>query len=170
VSVGASGDQGWDVSTQTGFLACYDATFPLAYRCAARLTGGDAQRAEDLVQDVFVTLLRSVRAGHVSVIGPGWVLTCVRHRFVDSVRSRGREDDRIRLVTAVPHSRPDEPADWSPMLAGLSDRERAALVFRYVDDLSVADIAQLLGASVRATESLLQRAKHKARRSEARHA
>ena len=42
-------------------------------------------------------------------------------------------------------------------LVGLPDDQRTALVLRYVDDLAIADVAELLGRSVRATESLLAR-------------
>jgi len=49
------------------------------------------------------------------------------------------------------------------LLDGLSGRERTALILRYVEDLRVADIADLMGSSTRATESLLQRAKRKVR-------
>ena len=46
----------------------------------------------------------------------------------------------------------------------LPDDQRAALVFRYHDDLPVADVAALLGRSVDATESLLVRARQRALR------
>ena len=58
------------------------------------------------------------------------------------------------------------PSQAEALLDGLSDRERAALIFRYVDDLPVADVAELLGVRVRAAESLLQRAKRNARGTE----
>ena len=44
-------------------------------------------------------------------------------------------------------------------LARLPDDQRVALILRYVDDLTVADVANELGRSVRATESLLVRAR-----------
>jgi RNA polymerase sigma-70 factor, ECF subfamily len=44
-------------------------------------------------------------------------------------------------------------------LQALSAPYRLALMLRYLDDLSVADVARLLGKSVRATESLLARAR-----------
>lgn len=157
----------WDVTTEEGFLAYYDATFADAYRCAARLTAGDRSRAEDLVHDAFVTLLRAAQRGDIVDAGPGLVVTRVRHRFVDVLRSRDREDRRLRLVASAPAD--DDHASTMgtlAMLEELSDRERAALVFRYVDDLPVAEVAELLGTTIRATESLLQRAKRKARGSE----
>lgn len=154
----------WDVSTQDGFIAYYDAAFADAFRFAARLTGGDRHRAEDLVQDAFVSLMRSAQRGDLSEVGLGWIVTTVRHRFVDVARSHDREGRRLRLVAADNADRPDEPSAAAALLAALPDRERAAMVLRYVDDLAVADVAALLELSVRATESLLQRAKRRARR------
>ena len=50
------------------------------------------------------------------------------------------------------------------LLRTVSDRQRAALVLRYVDDLSVAEVAESLGLTVHATESLLARARGELRR------
>jgi RNA polymerase sigma-70 factor (ECF subfamily) len=57
--------------------------------------------------------------------------------------------------------------DWSRVeggealtaLARLAADQRAALVFRYIDDLPVSDVAALLDRSAVATESLLARAR-----------
>lgn len=152
----------WDVTTEAGVLACYDAAFADVYRYAARLAG-DRAAAEDLTQETFVRLVRAARSGSVTSIGLGWLITTARRLFLDGVRASGREERRLRLVAAdPPRDAQPSPTDQG-LLAGLSDRERAALVFRYVDDLSVPEVAALLGASVRATESLLQRAKRRAR-------
>lgn len=60
------------------------------------------------------------------------------------------------------------PRTETDLLVGLSSRERAAVVMHHVDGLSVADVAKELGATVRATESLLARARAKARSSKER--
>jgi RNA polymerase sigma-70 factor (ECF subfamily) len=156
----------WAVGTEEGLLRCYDATFDEVYRYAARLTGS-SQAAEDLTQEVFVRLVRAARAGSVATIGAGWLITTLRRLFIDGVRSSTAERARLVLVQPPAHPEP-EPASHQLLLAGLSDRERAALVFRYVDDLPVGDVATLLGASVRATESLLQRAKRRVQKNHAR--
>lgn len=155
----------WPVRSEEQLLEYYDRSFPAAYRCAARLTGGDRHAAEDLVHDAFVRLIRAVQSGDVSDVGIGWIITTVRRRFIDRSRSSQREERRIRLVASDPVDAPPSNS-YGSTLDGLSDRERAALIFRYVDELPVADVANLLGTSVRATESLLQRAKRKARASE----
>lgn len=46
------------------------------------------------------------------------------------------------------------------VLASLPAQYRSVLVLRYLDDLGVPECADLLGRSVRATESLLARARN----------
>ena len=157
-----------DVTSEAGLLSFYDAAFDDVYRSAARLVWGDRALAEDLVQDGFVRLVRSVRSGAVTTIGVGWMITTVRRIHIDRLRADSREQRRIATVTAQGTASRAEPAstgaaDIESVLDGLDDRERAALILRYVEDLSVGDVAELLGSSVRATESLLQRAKRKVR-------
>lgn len=161
-------DVQFDVTTPQGFMAFYDIAFPEVYRSAARLTGGDRQAAEDLVQDAFVRLVRSARAGDVSAVGVGWLVTAMRRLHLDRVRSGERERRRLRLVAESANgvaSPSDDDVDVDTLLDGLSERERCALVLRYVEGLAVPEIADLMDSTVHATESLLQRAKRKARAS-----
>ncbi len=156
----------YDVTTTDGVMRLYDDVFDDVYAAAARLTRGDRQAAEDLVQDAFVRLVRAAKAGQVEDVGVGWLVTTVRRRFVDRLRSSSREKRRLRLVHCAERS----PAhiEWggeavTSLLDGLAERERTAMVLRYVEDLPVGEVADLMSMSVRATESLLQRAKRKAR-------
>ena len=102
-------------------------------------------------------------------MGVDWLVTTVQRLHFDRLRSDDRESRRLRLVsnsTADPS--PTGPTPPSSLLDGLSERESAALVLRYVEDLSVADVADVadvMGSTYRATESLLQRAKRKVRAS-----
>jgi RNA polymerase sigma-70 factor, ECF subfamily len=157
-----SSQQRWSVTNEAELLDFYDRSFTPAYRYAARLTRGDGPAAEDLVQDAFVRLVRALQTDDVDEIGVGWLITTIRRRFIDRLRSTEREDRRLLLVATEPSTTDVRPSTTQAVLEGLSDRERAALIFRYVDDLPVAEVARLLGSSVRATESLLQRAKRNA--------
>lgn len=156
----------WHVCTEAALLACYDATFPTVYRYAARLTG-KRSAAEDVTQEAYSRLVRAARAGQATEIGVGWLITTARRIWLDRVRSEGREHARLRLVASPPSPAVEQDRtsalEVGDLLAGLSDRERAALVLRYVDDLPVARVAEQLGTTVRATESLLQRAKRRVR-------
>ena len=151
-----------DVTSEAGFAAFYDHAFTTVYRSAARLTRGDRPTAEDLVQSAFVRLVRAVHAGQVELVGVGWVVTAVRRLHIDGLRSADSEQRRIRLVAnSTNHTVAPTTADG--LLDGLSGREQTALILRYVEDLPVADVAALMNTSTSATESLLQRAKRKAR-------
>ena len=158
--------QRWQVDSETALLDFYDHAVDDAFRYASRLTRGDRVAAEDLVQDAFVRLVRAIREGQVHEVGVGWMITTIRRRFIDRLRSNEREQRRLRMVAVEPVVRDRSPIGAVSMLDGLSERERAALIFRYVDDLPVAEVASLLNTTVRATESLLQRAKRNARGTE----
>jgi len=149
-------------------MACYRATFAEVYRYTAMLCGADRALAEDVVQDTYMTALDRARAGQLASCSVGYLIVAARHRFLDGVRSAAREDRRLRLVSSVP----DEPvvAVLPPQLADLPDRERAALVLRFVDDLTVAQVGAALGISTHAAESLLARATRRLRHQEVRDA
>ena len=150
------------------FLAFYDATFEEAYRYAGRLCGTDRAAAEDLVQDAYMAVLQQLRADGERELQIGYVITTIRNRFLDRVRRDQREERRLRLV--VGGAGEPEPALMPSQLASLSERDRAALVLRYVEDLPVPDVAASLGVSVHAAESLLARARARLRGKDVNHA
>lgn len=150
------------------FLAFYDATFEEAYRYAGRLCGTDRAAAEDLVQDAYMAVLQQLRADGERELQIGYVITTIRNRFLDRVRRDQREERRLRLVASGPGA--PEPALMPSQLASLPERDRAALVLRYVDDLPVPDVAASLGVSVHAAESLLARARARLRGKDVNHA
>ena len=134
------------------------------FRYLSRLTAGDRHLAEELTQQVCESASIAVeRTGKdVSV---GWMIVAARRRFADHLRRTYRDRRRFEQLTvaAIVH---DEP-DWDAIAGGealeclgrLAEDHRAALVFRYVDDLTTAQVAQLLGRSTAATDSLLARAR-----------
>lgn len=159
--------QTWDVSSEQGFMSCYCATLPEVFRYAAMLCGNDRVLAEDLVQDVYLGALTSARDGRVAQVSVGYLIVAVRHRHLDRLRSAAREGRRLRLVASTP----DTAEAFVPsLLALVPERERTALVLRYVDDLPVAQVAKELGVSTHAAESLLARATRRLRNQEVRDA
>jgi RNA polymerase sigma-70 factor (ECF subfamily) len=144
------------VLTAEGITECY--------RYALRLTGGDAHLAEDLTQQVCEAAASRTDDGSAPITR-GWMITAARRRFVDHLRRIYRDQRRHQQLTAVADTY-DEP-DWDAVAGGdaleclalLAPHHRAALVFRYLDDLSTAEVAELLERSVTATESLVARAR-----------
>lgn len=120
-------------------------------RLANLLTGSEAV-AEDVVQDAFVGYQRN--AGHVA--NPdGYLRTSVvnlaRTTHRRSARERGRRVDAV-TVTHIP----DYDETWA-VLRALPYRYRAALVLRFYEDMSEADIAEALGCRPGTVKSLIHR-------------
>lgn len=146
---------------EAALVELYEHTVDEVYRYACRLSGNDRVRAEDLTQDAFLSLVRELRSGRLDVATVGWLVTCVRNRFIDEVRRSDRSERSLRLVWS---GEADPPDDSLPPLTGLGDAARAAVVLHHVDGYTVAEVAEHLGKSVRATESLLARSRSTLRR------
>jgi len=168
--VGALTGQRFDVDSVAGFLAFYRASLGEVHRSLSRLTGGDRALTEDLAQETFLALHREASSGRLTSVQVGWAIVVARRKFLDHVRHRGREASRLQRVAAEPapaEATATAEPDWSrvgpdsalALLGRLGADQRAALVLRYVDDLPVAEVAELLERSPAATESLLARAR-----------
>jgi RNA polymerase sigma-70 factor (sigma-E family) len=114
---------------------------------SAYLLTGDFQRAEDLVQEALVraaTRWDRLRDGNPDA----WVRTVVYRENVSWWRRRRREV----LVEVVPETASyDAPAlpaqDLVAALAGLTWSQRAVLLLRFAEDLSVTETAEVLGVT-----------------------
>lgn len=150
-------------------LALYDRAFPLVYgymltRC------GQVALAEDLTTETFLAAIEAVRRDNPPPVSTGWLVGTARHKLVDHWRRQGREERRLR---ALADDESDVDDSWEThldalrardTLAGLSPHHRAVLTLRYMDDLSVPEVAGVLDRTVHATEGLLVRARAAFRR------
>lgn len=126
---------------------------------------GDRALAEDLTADVILRAVRETKQAR-SMVTPAWLVTVARNRLVDHWRSAAREGRRMRLAWSSPDAdewtddgTPVEPETVNQAMRRLAPDHQAVLSLRYLDDLSVPEVAAALGRSVHATESLLVRAR-----------
>jgi RNA polymerase sigma-70 factor (ECF subfamily) len=145
-------------------LASYDEALPAVYgyllrRCRRRTT------AEEITAEVFMAAVDAVRRDRVDEVTTAWLVGIARHKLVDHWRRVEREDRRLAAVASEPAAS-DDPWDAHldtlaarDVLDGLGAHHRAALTLRYVDDLPVNQVADVLGRTVHATEALLVRAR-----------
>jgi len=156
--------QGAETGAWSTFADCYWSTMPAIYRYLHRATAGDVPLAEELTQATFEVAARAFGEGHLEALEPAWLQTVARSRLIDHHRRAGRERTKLTLLAGRRECHPEPAGDFSSTdalaaLQALSAQHRLVLVLRYVDDLRVSDVARLLGRSVRATESLLVRAR-----------
>lgn len=120
-------------------------------------------------QETFLAAVGEIRKGRPIAHPAAWVRGIARHKLLDFFRSKARS--RVRLVELDPEEA-DSPVEWDPesgheravsALGAVHETQGAALVLRYVDGFSVP-VAEALGKSIAATESLLSRGKASFRR------
>lgn len=153
------------ISDRNRLAGLFDETVDELHRyCLARC--GSVVTAEDVVAQTFADAARTLAHRPGEVIDRAWLFVVAKRRLVDHWRSTGREARRVERLIA---SRSTEgPADAAPgeteiaarvlaALGTLPPRQRAALTLRYLDELSVAEVADELDVAYRATESLLAR-------------
>jgi len=127
---------------------------------------GDSELAEDLTQEVFVSAARQFT--EVGELPPSaWLFRVARNRLVDHWRRETRRKRKFRLISggradSAVGDLADGVVSTERAIEALNEipvDQRAALVLRYLDDCSIAEIAETLGRSTKATESLLARAR-----------
>jgi RNA polymerase sigma-70 factor (ECF subfamily) len=131
----------------------------------AFLLTGDLPAAQDAVQDAFVRMLGGVRHGRDPEHLEAYVRQVIRNRVCDGHR-RSRFFLGVRPGLVDPGATPSdtvvtEYVDLHRALATLSPRERACVVLRYHEDLSVRDTAQALRLSEGAVKRYLSDARHR---------
>jgi RNA polymerase sigma-70 factor, ECF subfamily len=93
-----------------------------------------------------------------------------RHKLLDHWRRVTREQRGLAAVAASTDAIDDPWDEWidtevaRAALAQISDQHRIVLALRYLDGLPVADVAELVGRGMHATETLLVRARAALRR------
>lgn len=144
-----------------GLIDLYDRALPQVYGYLMSRCGQQAL-AEDLTSETF---LAAARRGGDPAVTVAWLIGVARHKLADHWRHQAREERLLRAVEAA------APADVDPWdghvdllrardaLEVVAPQHRAALTLRYLDGLSVPEVASLLGRTVDATEALLVRAR-----------
>ncbi|MCU1389467.1 MAG: sigma-70 family polymerase sigma factor [Ilumatobacteraceae bacterium] len=148
------------------FTAFYDASARDLLRYFLRATAGDRALAEDLTQETFVAAVRAAKDGHPDAMTWPWLIGVARHKLVDhhrrafrTERKLGRAHAATPSASTVHHVQLSDETGVVAQLRALSPTHRLVLVLRYVDDLPVQEVADLIGRSLRATESIIVRAR-----------
>ena len=155
-----------------------DQYYPRLFRFAYSRIGRDADAAQDVVQNTFANVIRKIGSYRGEAALFTWLCSFCRYEIAAFWRQKGRREPEIELIEDSPHSRaaletlgalPDgtggrfEREELARMVWAVLDhlpvRYGNALQWKYIQGLSVREIASLLGASPKAAESVLTRAR-----------
>lgn len=139
----------------------YARNAPGALRLAYFLTGS-RELAEDLVQDAFIRVAGRFRHLRVPDAFDAYLRRTIVNLFTSHLRRKRLERAYLRAHAAeavrVNHATDPTARDvlWRA-LQTLPERQRAALVLRYYEDLSEREAADVLGCSAGALNQLVVR-------------
>jgi RNA polymerase sigma-70 factor (ECF subfamily) len=155
------------MADQQTFRTWYDTVAPRVYaylvsRCSSAVV------AEELTQQTFIAAVRQAASYDGRDDAVPWLIGIARHHLASHFRTLEREERRHERMVLQELSVAEEGREWAAArrrdavaraLRGLPAMQRAVLVLRFFDRLSVRDIATEIGRSESATESLLGRAR-----------
>lgn len=148
-----------EVAWASRMAGAYAVFAPAMYRLALSLTN-DHSAAEDLLQEAFVRVFSRPR--HVT--GSRELGAYLNRTVINLARRRWRRArmERSFLARAMAPAESDASSDgvhevvWR-LLMQLPIRQRAAIVLRYYEELTEAEVADRLGCSPAAARSLMHR-------------
>jgi RNA polymerase sigma factor (sigma-70 family) len=157
--------------SEAAFAELVERHIGLVYSAAFRKTG-NPQQSQDIAQAVFIILARKANSFGANTVLPGWLHHTARLTAANLQRAELR---RIRREQeAIMQSTTDETASdaqWrglSPLLddavAALRTSDRDAIVLRFFQNRSLAEVGATLGASEDATRMRVNRALEKMRK------
>lgn len=163
-------------AAQEGAPGAFDVLYAsLVRQVAAYLRARGVREVEDTTSEVFLDVFRGLTAFVGDEAGfRSWVFTIAHRRAVDSARRAGRTPTSVMLVDEA-HDRAVASAEDSAIdamaaervrrvLAHLTDEQREVLLLRVVADLTVDQVAELVGRSPGAVKALQARGLEAVRR------
>lgn len=109
---------------------------------------GDWHLAEDIVQATFIRLYRQWRRVRLET-ADAYARRILINVFLSGLPKRRREHvtESVPDAAALEGRSSEDRLDMAAALVGLSPRQRAMVVLRFMEDLPVAEVAKLLGVA-----------------------
>ena len=145
------------------FSAMYASALPVVYGFISLRVGGNRSLAEDLTAEAFTAAVAEYRAGRPDIVTTSWLCTVAKRRLIDHWRRKNVASHNV--ITLAGHGLVFDATETGERdavihaLSALMPEQRTALVLQHVEGHSVAEVAEIIGRSAKATESLLSRAR-----------
>lgn len=148
---------------------------PSIWRFVYTRVDGDPHLAEDIVSETMLALIRAVTDEATKIENPGgWLRSVANHKVQDHYRAVARvrhliDEAKQNSDSNENQSAQDDPAKCQEqkeqrakirqIMDALSDQHRNILEWKYLDKLSVREIAERCKTTEKAVESILFRAR-----------
>ncbi|HWR70677.1 MAG TPA: RNA polymerase sigma factor [Dehalococcoidia bacterium] len=161
---------------RTAMAELYDRYFDRVYSLVFNQVDRNRDVAEDIVQETFLAALKSAKSFKGRSSAYTWLCSIAYHKVADHYRRQSRE--RKRMVSGIDvdtvdvsdnpgrQPQPDsliESAETRQVvneaLAKLPWDYRQVLILKYVEELSVQEISQIMDRSPKSIEGLLTRSR-----------
>lgn len=118
-------------------------------RVCRAVLGSDHGAAEDAWSETFLSALRAYPDLRPGSDVRAWLVTIAHRKAIDQTRRRGRAAVPIGDLPETARLDPAAETDVALLaaLSALPPKQRAAVAYRYLADLSYADVAELLDCS-----------------------
>jgi len=144
---------------ELAFIAVHRESYPRVYRFVRRRVES-AEVAEELAADVFRVVWQKWDDGPRT--DSAWLFTVARNLIGNAYRSRDRLlalQEKLRSAAEPRSGTESEDLVVQDVMAALRENERDILQLAYWDELSMAEIAGVLGCSESAARVRLHRAR-----------
>jgi len=144
----------------------------VVYGAALRRTGGRAHLAEEIAQQVFTDLARKAAALSHHPALTGWLHRSTRYVAIDVARAEQRGQKLAQTLATMPDTNlpPETQVDWERLrpvldevLDQLKEPDREAMLLRYFEGLSFAEVGARMNLSENAARMRTERALEKLR-------
>ena len=134
----------------------------------ARTLLGSEQDAQEALQEVFASLLRSPGGVRNPASMVGWLYQATTHFCLNQLRNR-RTSARLLEQKPEPEAaeaRGETLAELRSLLSKMAPQVAAAVVYHHLDGMTHDEVAEMLGCSRRQVGYLLERAQQALQRME----
>ncbi|HWB13721.1 MAG TPA: sigma-70 family RNA polymerase sigma factor [Pirellulales bacterium] len=124
----------------------------------------DADRADDLLQEVWLDAFRQLPRLHDAGAFTAWIYQIARGKILLDLRRNGRTPRAVENLESVvsadePVFSPEDAARVHDGLDRLNDEQREVLLLRFLEELSYEQIGRVIGCPVGTVRSRLHYAK-----------
>ncbi|WP_455618201.1 RNA polymerase sigma factor [Eisenbergiella sp.] len=160
-------------SKTQNFISVYKNHIDEIYQYVLLRTGFDVPLAEDITQDIFLDVFKGLRSFKGLCSERTWIFKIAKNKLFDYYRKQYSQkseilalDDQMADELSDPKQSIEEHLQVTfesqqvrECLSQLPQQYRILLLLKYVEEISVKEIAQIIDKSPKSVESMLQRAK-----------